>query len=254
MEINGITFITFAMPMVLLGLRHALDVDHIIAIDNLVRLHNASKKSRWVGSGFSIGHILAVIAELFFIILIVGSIAVDNITFFGSLAGVVALLIIGIINLYTIKRFGKSGSIILANKIIGKIGASNPFISSMITGMIFGLGFDTATQISAITLSAVASATLGIEMALILSLFFAIGMISLDTLDSILLRRAFAKILDSKRFKHISYALSINAVALAIILSYENITGLEIIPEFTGPIIASSILATSFAYSFIKSD
>ena len=52
-----------------------------------------------------------------------------------------------------------------------------PFSSAFITGIVFGLGFDTATQISAITLSAIASATVGIQVALALAGFFAIGMI-----------------------------------------------------------------------------
>ncbi|HJT49403.1 MAG TPA: hypothetical protein VJ729_14555 [Nitrososphaeraceae archaeon] len=59
-----------------------------------------------------------------------------------------------------------------------------PFGSAVITGLVFGLGFDTATQISAITLSAIASATLGVQVALILAGFFAMGMIPIDTLDS----------------------------------------------------------------------
>jgi nickel/cobalt transporter (NiCoT) family protein len=61
-------------PMILLGLRHALDVDHISAIDNLVRLHNATRKSRWVGGGFSIGHMISVLAEMILIIYVIGNI------------------------------------------------------------------------------------------------------------------------------------------------------------------------------------
>ncbi|MHB8545362.1 MAG: hypothetical protein ACYDAJ_01165 [Nitrosotalea sp.] len=43
-------------------MRHALNVDHITVIDNLVRLHNAAKKSRLVGAGFSSGHMISVLA------------------------------------------------------------------------------------------------------------------------------------------------------------------------------------------------
>jgi len=51
-----ISFVLVSIPaMIMLGLRHALDVDHITAIDNLVRLHNAAKRARWVGAGFSLG-------------------------------------------------------------------------------------------------------------------------------------------------------------------------------------------------------
>ena len=71
-----------------------------------------------------------------------------------------------------------------------------------VTGLVFGIGFDTATQISALTLSAVASATLGVQIALMLAVFFAMGMILVDTLDSIFVRSAFSKILKTKAFAY----------------------------------------------------
>ena len=99
------------------------------------------------------------------------------------------------------KKWGKSGSAILASKVLARTGVVRPFRSALITGIIFGLGFDTATQISAITLSAVASATLGVQVALILAGFFAVGMVPVDTLDSIILRSAFSRIFDAKGFR-----------------------------------------------------
>ena len=48
------TFIAVSIPtMLFFEMRHAVDVDHITAIDNLVRMHNARKRARWVGTGFS---------------------------------------------------------------------------------------------------------------------------------------------------------------------------------------------------------
>jgi nickel/cobalt transporter (NiCoT) family protein len=42
-------FIAVSIPsMFLFGMRHALDVDHITALDNLVRMHNVRKSARWV--------------------------------------------------------------------------------------------------------------------------------------------------------------------------------------------------------------
>ena len=245
-------FIAVSIPtMILLGLRHAMDVDHITAIDNMVRLHNASKKSRWVGAGFSTGHMISVLLEIIFIIFIVGSITkADELAFWGGIVGASALGTIGVINIYAMRKWGKTGSAILAGKILAKTGSYNPFVSSLITGIVFGLGFDTATQISAITLSAVASATLGIQIALTLSAFFAIGMIPLDTLDSILLRSAFSKIFNRKGFRYMSYALSGAALAVAAVASYETLTGTDIMPELTGPVLAGGIIVTSFAYSF----
>jgi nickel/cobalt transporter (NiCoT) family protein len=250
---NSITpFIAVSIPtMILLGIRHAMDVDHITAIDNMVRLHNASKKSRWVGAGFSIGHMISVLSEIIFIIFIVGGVTkADDLAFWGGIIGASALGAIGVINIYSMRKWGKTGSAILAGKILARTGTYNPFVSSLITGAVFGLGFDTATQISAITLSAVASATLGIQVALTLSAFFAIGMIPLDTLDSILLRSAFSKMFNSKGFRYMSYALSGAALVVAAVATYENLTGAEIMPELTGPVLAGGIIMSSFAYSF----
>jgi high-affinity nickel-transport protein len=238
--------------MILLGIRHAFDVDHVTAIDNLVRLHNASKKSRWVGAGFSIGHMVSVLAEMLFIILIVGSIvAAEEIAFWGGIIGIMSLGTIGAINIYAMKKWGKTGSAILSGKVLKRTGMLGPFGSSLVTGMVFGLGFDTATQISAITISAVASATLGVQAAIILAGFFAVGMIPLDTLDSALLRSAFSRIIGTRGFRRISYALSGVALSVAGIASYETLANVELLPDWAGPSMAGGIIAVSFAYSFL---
>jgi high-affinity nickel-transport protein len=246
------SFAFVSLPaMITLGLRHALDVDHITAIDNLVRLHNAAKRARWVGAGFSIGHMISVLAVMILIIFIFGSVTkVEVLSFWGGIIGVIALATIGAVNIYSMKRWGKTGSAILAGKILLRTGMLGPFRSSLITGLVFGLGFDTATQISAITLSAFASATLGIQVALILAAFFAIGMVPVDTLDSAVLRSAFSRIFYTKGFRFMSYALSAAAMSVAVITSYEILTGSEILPDLTGPILAAIIIGTSFGYAY----
>lgn len=245
-------FVLVSIPaMIILGLRHALDVDHITAIDNLVRLHNAAKKARWVGAGFSIGHMVSVLAEMILIIYVIGSVTgADVLSFWGGIIGAIALATIGAVNIYSMKRWGKTGSAILASKILARTGMLGPFGSSLVTGLVFGLGFDTATQISAITLSAVASATLGVQVALVLAGFFAMGMIPVDTLDSIMLRSAFSRIFDKKGFRYMSFALSGAAMTVAAAASYEILTGSDILPELTGPILAGVIIGSSFAYAF----
>ncbi len=246
------TFVILSIPtMVLLGFRHALDVDHIVAIDNLVRLHNTTKKAQWIGTGFSVGHILSVLAEMVIIIYMIGSVTkVNQISFLGGIIAAVVLGMIGTINLYSIKKWGKTGSTILASKLIGRIGMLGPTASAIITGVVFGLGFDTATQISAISLSAFASATLGIQAALLLASFFAIGMVSLDTIDSVLLNSVFSRIFEKKGFRYMSYALSGAAIVSAVIASYEALVNSEILPKLTGPILAAAIIAISFGYSY----
>jgi nickel/cobalt transporter (NiCoT) family protein len=237
--------------MILLGFRHALDADHITAIDNLVRLHNASRSSKWVGAGFSVGHMISVLAEMILIIYVVGNITnVEQLSFLGGVIGGVALGVIGAINIYSIKKWGKTGSAILASKVLSRMGIMKPFSSALITGMVFGLGFDTATQISAITLSAVASASLGVQVALILAGFFAVGMIPIDILDTFILRSAFSRIFDKRGFRYMAYLLSAAALAVGAIASYETITNLEILPDSIGPVLAVTIIIVSFGYAY----
>ncbi len=245
-------FVLLSIPtMIVLGLRHGVDIDHITAIDNLVRLHNATKKSRWVGASFSSGHMLSVLAEMIFIIYLVGGIiSLDSVAFWGGIIGAVALGTIAIVNVYSMKKWGKSSSAIIASKILAKTGFLGTSGSAFVTGIVFGLGFDTATQISAISLSAVASATAGIQVALSLAGFFALGMIPIDTLDSVLLRSALSKIFHTKGFKYMSYALSGVALLVAIGESYGILTHANVMPMWIGAALAAGIILTSFAYGF----
>jgi high-affinity nickel-transport protein len=125
-----------------------------------------------------------------------------------------------------------------------------PFGSALITGLVFGLGFDTATQISALTLTVAASATLGIQVALILAGFFALGMIPVDTLDSVILRSAFSRIFDTKGFTYMAYALSGLALAIAAMESYSVISKSDVLPDLTGPVLAVIIICAAFGYGF----
>ncbi len=248
------TFTLVSIPtMIVLGLRHALDVDHITAIDNLVRLHNAEKKSKWVGVGFSSGHMIAVLAEMVFMIYVVaGVIGTGSLQLWGGVIGALALGIIGSVNLFSMKKYGKTGSAIFASRLLARTtNIAGSFGSAFIIGLVFGLGFDTATQISTITLSAVTSATVGVQIALILAGFFALGMIPTDTLDSIALRSAFHRLLNSPGFRYLSFALSGSALIVAAFESYSIATGSNLLPEWTGAILAGGIIASSFAYAFL---
>jgi len=249
-------FLAVTIPtMFMIGMRHALEVDHITAIDNLVRLHNASMKTRWVGTGFSCGHMISVLGEMLLIIYLVGTTSanarIGTFSFWGSVTGAIALAIIGVINIYSLKKWGRTGSAILASKVLSKTYLMRPFGSALVTGMVFGLGFDTATQISAITLGAVTSATLGIEIALLLAAVFAMGMIPVDTLDSVVLRSAFSRIINTKGFKYMAYALSCVALIMAFGEAYAVMTNSNSMPTCLGPSLAGAIIAVSFGYLFI---
>jgi nickel/cobalt transporter (NiCoT) family protein len=209
------------------------------------------KSVNLVGTGFSLGHMISVLAEMLLIIYVIGSATgskIADLSLWGGVIGAIALATIGTVNIYSMKKWGRTGSAILAGKVSSRTGLLGPFGSSLVTGIVFGLGFDTATQISAITLSAVASATLGVQIALILAGFFAMGMIPIDTLDSVVLRSAFHRIFDKKGFRYMSYALSGAAITVAVLASYDIIGGVEILPELTGPVLAIGIIGVSFGY------
>jgi high-affinity nickel-transport protein len=247
-------FLSVSIPgMLFFGMRHALDVDHITAIDNLVRMHNARKSARWVGTAFSVGHMTSVLGEMLLIIYTIGSATNgkgDQLNFLGGVIGAIALAVIGAINIYSMKKWGKTGSAILASKVVTRTHIMGPFGSALITGLVFGLGFDTATQISALTLTVAASATLGIQVALILAGFFALSMIPVDTLDSVVLRSAFSRIFNTKGFTYMAYALSGLALTIASIESYSVIVKSEVLPDLTGPVLAVIIICAAFGYGF----
>ena len=250
--------VLFLAPvMVFLGMRHAVDVDHVTAIDNLVRMNNANANARWIGTAFSAGHMSAVLFEMVAIIFFVGTLAgtggVPQLQFWGGITGAIALALIGLSNIYSMRKWGKTGSAILAKKIFDRTGFLGTMGSGFATGFVFGLGFDTATQISAITLSAVASATSGIVVALVLFGFFAAGMIPVDTLDSVFLREGFSKILGTKAFRMLSYGLSLVALLVAFAESYGVILNTELLPPFTGAGLAVSLIAATFVYAYFTS-
>jgi high-affinity nickel-transport protein len=195
---------------------------------------------------------ISVLAEMLLIIYVIGSITGDHkLSFWGGVIGAIALGVLGAINIYSMKKWGKTGSAILATKVLARTGVAKPFRSALITGLVFGLGFDTATQISAITLSAVASATLGVQVALILAGLFSVGMVPVDTLDSFILRSAFSRIFYTKGFRYMAYALSGVALTVAVVVAYETITNTEILPEMIGPILAITIIVVTFGYAYI---
>ena len=72
-----------------------------------------------IGAGFSLGHMISVLAEMILIIYFIGSITrVDQLSFWGGVIGAIALGVIGAINIYSMKKWGKTGLAILASKIL----------------------------------------------------------------------------------------------------------------------------------------
>ncbi len=192
--INGLILLAFGLV-----LRHAVDADHIAAIDNTTRKLTAEgQKPLFVGFFFALGH-SAVVILLSAAIAMSSSLAqsLPLLKETGSIIGLsissVFLILVGLINLSALKDI--------------KGGAPNGFMSKLLKplskivtessqmfyiGFLFGLGFDTATEIGLLSISA-ATAISGIPFweIMLLPLAFTVGMTVIDTLDGILMHRAY---------------------------------------------------------------
>ena len=194
----------------LLGLRHAFDADHIAAIDNTVRRLSAEKKdSSLVGLFFSLGHSTVVLAA--------GTAVALGFTFIADLlnddssalkstgaliGGTVAgsfLLIIALVNISILVKMlnAKSSNGEAPKGVFTTLFA--PLLKNVDKdwkmyplGLLFGLGFDTATSIALLALSGGAAVLAGQAwIAIALPILFMAGMALGDTVDSILMSRAY---------------------------------------------------------------
>ncbi|MFT8493391.1 MAG: HoxN/HupN/NixA family nickel/cobalt transporter, partial [Liquorilactobacillus satsumensis] len=207
-----------------LGLRHAFDADHIAAIDNTVRkLVHQDKQSYGVGFYFSLGH-----STVVFLMAILVSISVKwakiRLPFLEAVGGRIGSLVSGsfliliavfnfllLISLYRSLKAMKAGAvnedqlnkILMARGFLARI--LKPFFKCINhswqmypIGFLFGLGFDTATEIALIALSA-STAQSGVPTIGIIALpiLFAAGMNLMDTTDSVMMSGAYTWAFDT---------------------------------------------------------
>jgi high-affinity nickel-transport protein len=190
-----------------LGLRHAFDADHIATIDNTTRrLLAMGRPARNVGMWFSFGHSTVVVVLC--VLLTVGLRTVASSlqddgsvlhTWTGTVGPVVSgvfLLLIGATNLVTLVRghSGHSHARGPVSALLSRIGAVIDRPSRMyVVGFLFGLGFDTATEIGLLALAGAASiGQVPWWAVLTLPVLFAAGMSLLDSAQGSMSRRAYS--------------------------------------------------------------
>lgn len=205
-----------------LGMRHAFDADHIAAIDNTTRkLLADGKRPMSVGFWFSLGHSSVVFGLCFLLAVglkaLAGSVENDNSTL-HTITGVVGvtvsgtfLWIIGILNLIAfigilkVWRRAREGDFDEAalEQHLNSRGFVNRFLGGLTKsvtkpwnmypiGFLFGLGFDTATEVSLLVLAGGAAAfALPWYAILTLPVLFAAGMSLLDAADGIFMAKAY---------------------------------------------------------------
>ena len=230
------------------GLRHAVDADHIAAIDNVTRkLIQLKQPSAAVGFFFSLGHstivILASVAvagtALAFKDEIEGLHGIGGIIgtsvsagFLMLIAGVNLVILKGVWQVFARVRRGEpyleedlnallAGRGLLARlfrslfRLISKSWHMYPL------GFLFGLGFDTATEVGLLGISA-AEAAKGMSLwaILVFPALFTSGMALVDTLDSTLMTGAYGWAF-VKPVRKIYYNLTLTIVSVAVALWWE---------------------------------
>jgi high-affinity nickel-transport protein len=244
-----------------LGLRHAFDADHLAAIDNVTRkLMSEGRRPLAVGFFFSLGHSTVVLVLALLLALGVrtlgGAVADDGSTL-HELAGLVGtgvsgtfLYLIAALNLVVLAgivrvarrmragRFDEAElerqleSRGLANRIYGRatraVGASWQMYP---LGILFGLGFDTATEVALLFLAAgAATGGLPVYAILCLPILFAAGMSLFDTLDGSFMRFAYGWAF-ARPVRRLYYNITITGLSVVIALVIGSVELLSILAE-----------------------
>ncbi len=241
-----------------LGLRHAFDADHIAAIDNTTRkLMSEGKRPLSVGFWFSLGHSTVVfvlgVGLTFAARAIIGQVSNQNSTVesFGGVVGtlvsgsflyLIAILnlvvLVGIVKVFLEMRRGRFNDEELEQQLNAR-GLMFRFFGKLMrtihspwqmypVGVLFGLGFDTATEVALLAATA-GAATAGLPWYAVLSLpiLFAAGMATMDTLDGSFMNFAYGWAF-SKPVRKVYYNITITglSVAVAMLIGTIEIFGL----------------------------
>ncbi|AZS89667.1 HoxN/HupN/NixA family nickel/cobalt transporter [Streptomyces griseoviridis] len=241
-----------------LGMRHAFDADHIAAIDNTTRkLMGEGQRPLSVGFWFSLGHSSIVFGLALLLSLGVRTLAgpvrddgsalhdVTGLigttvsgTFLYVIAGINLVILAGIWKVFRRMRSGHFDEAALEeqldnrglmNRILGRFMKSITKSWQMYPlGLLFGLGFDTATEIALLVLAGSGAAS-GLPWYAILCLpvLFAAGMSLLDTIDGSFMNFAYGWAF-SKPVRKVYYNLTITglSVAVALIIGTVELLGL----------------------------
>jgi nickel/cobalt transporter (NiCoT) family protein len=232
------------------GLRHAFDADHIAAIDNTTRkMLQEEKHPLGVGFFFSLGHSSIVFALV--IGLAVAARAIDaHLPAFQSAGGIVGasvsgvfLWIIGILNLLVLLdvlriflqiRHGEYDKERLEQRLLDRGFMNRFFIGKLFRlvtkswhmfplGLLFGLGFDTATEVGLLAVAAgVASHQVPFLGVLSLPLLFAAGMSLMDTADGAFMSHAYGWAF-SNPVRKVYYNITVTSLSVVVALAIGTI-------------------------------
>ena len=253
-----------------LGMRHAFDADHIAAIDNTTRkLMADGQRPLTVGFWFSLGHSTIVFALCLLLAFGVRALAgqvEDDASGLHTVTGLIGvtvsgvfLLIIGVLNLVVLRQILKVFHAMRRGEFdeksldeeLDKRGLMNRFLGRATravkkprhmypVGLLFGLGFDTATEVSLLVLAGGAAAfQLPWYAILTLPILFAAGMTLFDSLDGCFMNFAYGWAF-SKPVRKVYYNITITSLSVAVALIIGTIEVISIFTEkldiTTGPL------------------
>ena len=257
-----------------LGMRHAFDADHIAAIDNTTRkLMSEGKRPMSVGFWFSLGHSSVVFALAFLFAAGVRALAspvrhsgstLHSVTnwigtgvsggFLYLIAALNLVILVGIVRVFRAMRSGHYNEAQLEaqlnarglmNRIFGRFTRTITKPWQMYPlGVLFGLGFDTATEVALLFLAAgAAGAGLPFYAILCLPILFAAGMSLLDTIDGSFMNFAYGWAF-STPVRKVFYNLTITGLSVAVALVIGTIE--------LGGIVASQLRAQGTFWSGLE--
>jgi nickel/cobalt transporter (NiCoT) family protein len=247
-----------------LGLRHAFDADHIAAIDNTTRkLMNDGQRPLGVGFFFSLGHSSVVFGLALLITVglkaiigpvqndssalhhyagVIGTgvsgaflflIAIINVVILVSILGVFARMRRGLYDEDELEaQLNNRG---LLNRVLGRFTKSITESWHMYpVGLLFGLGFDTATEVALLVLAGT-SAAAGLPWYAILCLpvLFTAGMCLLDTIDGSFMNFAYGWAF-SNPVRKVYYNITITGLSVVVALLIGGVELLGLLADQLG--------------------
>jgi high-affinity nickel-transport protein len=247
-----------------LGLRHAFDADHISAIDNTTRkLMNEGRRPISLGFWFALGHSSIVVAIGVGIVVaekaVYGAVAnphshlqqfggifgtVVSATFLYLIAALNVIILAGIFRVFRAMRQGEYDEAELERQLQNR-GLMYRFFGRWMraitkewhmypVGVVFGLGFDTATEVALLATTAVlATAHLPFYGILCLPILFTAGMALMDTVDGIFMNFAYSWAFFNP-VRKVYYNLAITALSVAICFFIGTVEVLGLLPAQIG--------------------
>lgn len=258
------TLMGTALLAYMFGLRHAVDADHIAAIDNATRkLLQEGRSAESAGAFFSLGHSAVVIISCLFVALTASALdkALGDAKEIGSLISTLAsagfMLVLAFANLSILLsvwktfRQAKNGGTVAADDLdmlLNRRGLLARLFRPLFRlvsrswhlfpiGFLFGIGFDTATEIALFGLSS-AQAVGGISLAsiMVMPALFTAGMLLVDTLDGILMVRVYRWAF-VRPIRKLYYNLTITMMSVVVAFFIGGIEVLSLLSDkmaFTG--------------------